>query len=375
MSNHTTPPISGSRTIEFLSRHGTPAAIVLGCLATVLLLAAIELICGVAERRIEARSCTEVYDRPGFVRYDSYLGSAPEKNVQVNVTRKCRDGREIFRARYTIDDQGRRVTPVDGSAERPLFMLMFGCSFVFGEGLNDDRTLPYFLGRGAPCYEPYNYSFPGYGPQQMLAILESGQLKSQVKQGRGMAIYGYMGEPGVGHIDRAIGSMLIHGWAKHFPYYYLDSAGSLHREKDFASGRRAQSLLYSALGHSAFVRLFGINHPLSIDEDHIRLTAKIIQKSAEDFRRLFKSDAFFVVSFPGASPAENTKLMSLLNAAGIRCLDYSAFPEFSNKGYRIQGDEHPSALWNDRLADIIVTDLGIGGTDCTGVRLDGLINP
>jgi len=375
MSNDHIPRTRGSRTIEFLSRHGTATAIVLGCLATIVLLVAIELLCRVAERRIEARSCTEVYDRPGFVRYDSYLGSAPEKNVQVNVTRKCRDGREIFRARYTIDDQGRRVTPVDGSAERPLFMLLFGCSFVFGEGLNDDETLPYFLARRAPCYTPYNYSFPGYGPQQMLAILENGGLKSQVKQGRGMAIYGYMGEPGVGHIDRAIGSMLIHGWAKHFPHYYLDSAGSLRREGDFASGRRAQSLLYSALGHSAFVRLFGINHPLWISDDHIRLTARIIQKSAEDFRRLFRSDAFYVVSFPGASKEENGKLMSLLKASGVRCLDYSALPEFSNKGYRIEGDEHPSALWNDRLADIIARDLGIGGTNCTGLGLDGLTNP
>lgn len=342
-------------------------AVAFGCLAALSLILIFEAVCRLAERNVESQRCEETYDPEDFERRDPDLGSAPQKNIRVTATRKCPDGRKIFQAQYTIDAQGRRVTPFDESADRPLFMLFFGCSFIFGEGLNDDETLPYFLAQRAPCYTPYNYAFLGYGPQQMLAILEGGRLTTQVKEQRGAAIYGYMGEPGAGHIDRAIGSMRIHGWSKHFPYYYLDETGSLHRDGDFASGRRAQSLVYSALRRSAIVRLFGINHPLWITEDHIRLAAKIIQESAKAFQRLYNSHAFYVISFPGASQVENRALMSLLTEAGIRCLDYSALPEFSQKRYRIEGDEHPSTRWNERLADIIARDIGVEGTHCTKV--------
>ena len=58
------------------------------------------------------------------------------------------------------------------------------------------------------------------------------------------------------------------------------------------------------------------------------------------------------------------KLVSKLEKAGIRCLDYSALSQFADPGYRIAGDEHPSAQWNRELASLIVRDLGLGDANC-----------
>lgn len=364
MVDRISPPEDTRRAAEFMQRHGTMVAVALGCALALILVVILEGACLLVEHNAKSRACETAYTPEDFVQYDADLGARPLKDARVIATRKCTDGSDIFQSRYTIDEHGRRVTPGDETADRPLFMLFFGCSFIFGEGVNDDQTLPYFLARDAPCYTPYNYAFIGYGPQQMLAMLERGQSALHVKQPRGIAIYGYMGEPGVGQIDRAIGSLHIHGWAKHFPYYYLDDTGALRRDRDFASGRRVRSLAYSALRRSAIVRVFGINHPLWITEDHVRLTAAVIQESAKAFRRVYNSDAFYVVSFPHATPKENRALIDLLTAAGVRCLDYSAIPEFSQPGYRIEGDEHPSARWNERLAALIARDLGIRGTNC-----------
>ena len=80
------------------------------------------------------------------------------------------DGRMIYDAIYTIGDDGFRVTPLDPTSGDKI--VFYGDSFTFGEGLNNDETLPYYVAQltGRPVK---NYGFHGYGVQQPLAILKS----------------------------------------------------------------------------------------------------------------------------------------------------------------------------------------------------------
>jgi len=48
-----------------------------------------------------------------------------------------------------------------------------GDSLTFGAGLNDNETLPYFINQKIRNISVKNFGFPGYGPQQALAIMES----------------------------------------------------------------------------------------------------------------------------------------------------------------------------------------------------------
>ncbi|MEZ5649553.1 MAG: hypothetical protein R3E87_03280 [Burkholderiaceae bacterium] len=80
-------------------------------------------------------------------------------------------GEEIYRVVYEIGADGYRRTPGD---DHPTINV-FGGSFVFGEGLNGEQTLPYALaqatGRGVK-----NYGMHGWGLHQPLALMESGEL-------------------------------------------------------------------------------------------------------------------------------------------------------------------------------------------------------
>lgn len=92
-----------------------------------------------------------------------------------------RYGKELFDAKYTFDRQGRRIVPVN--PEKPLAdLLLFGCSFTFGEGLSDEETWAWRLSQDlGPDWQVTNYSFFGYGAQQMLGMLEEKELEPEPK--------------------------------------------------------------------------------------------------------------------------------------------------------------------------------------------------
>jgi len=52
-------------------------------------------------------------------------------------------------------------------------MNVFGGSWVFGEGLNDNETLPYYLQQIFPDYKVTNFGFHGWGPHNALYLLEN----------------------------------------------------------------------------------------------------------------------------------------------------------------------------------------------------------
>ncbi len=81
----------------------------------------------------------------------------------------------IYDVVYTISDQGVRVTKGDPNGDTWLFM---GCSLMFGEGVNDDETLPaYFSAALGYRANVVNLGFHGYGPHQMLRSLETDRFR------------------------------------------------------------------------------------------------------------------------------------------------------------------------------------------------------
>ena len=81
----------------------------------------------------------------------------------------------------------------------------FGDSFTYGEGVNDDETLPYLFEKlSGGRYRAYNLAFHGYGPQQMLRVIETGLLEKMVSDQRPLIV---VYEALVQHIERAAGKL------------------------------------------------------------------------------------------------------------------------------------------------------------------------
>jgi hypothetical protein len=84
----------------------------------------------------------------------------------------------IYSADYTIDWNLLRQTL---SCESGPAIVFFGCSFTFGEGLNDADTLPQAFADSVDRKDRVlNLGFSGYGPQQFLSELRSGNFDSVI---------------------------------------------------------------------------------------------------------------------------------------------------------------------------------------------------
>src|SRR5262249_15792879 len=177
------------------------------------------------------------------------------------------------------------------------------------------ETMPFYASQFAPAYRAYNYGIPGYGTQQMLARLQSDKIDQEVNEKNGILIYVFIDH----HVKRVIGSSETIWWAASWPYYTLDASDNLVRKGSFTSGRPFLSLLYYLLSKSQIATYFHVNLPREIDDNDIKLTAKIIERSRNIFRDKFKNSDFYVLFMPGSQLVG--KFIPHFEAAGIKYLD------------------------------------------------------
>ena len=278
---------------------------------------------------------------------DRDLGYVPKKNDVRHAIKAYPNGKTIFDVTYTTDIYGRRIINQPNSLNNK-HIILFGCSFAFGEGLNDQDTFQYYIQRLMPGYFVYNYAVSGYGPQQMLAVLESKRLPQEVQSTSGIGVY-VLFEPN--SIARLIGSTEI-PWGYEFPYYTLDKNQEIMRKENFFSDKTPLTYLYSTYSDlrnkSAFLQLLNINFPLTIKEKDVFLFYKLIEKSKKLYEEQFDG-TFYVLIHPLTEYSNDVvKLICLLVDHHIPILQYPLDP--TSKEYRIVGDGHPNGKTNQLLS-------------------------
>ena len=128
-----------------------------------------------------APDSTPQQDTP-FLTYEEYvlrgdplIGYGP-RPIEGRIHARLLSGDElVYDVVYSTLPSGWRVTPQNSGAETAV--VIFGCSFTWGEGLADEETYPWKLAEllGSQ-YQVFNFGFQGYGSHHMLAHLENGIL-------------------------------------------------------------------------------------------------------------------------------------------------------------------------------------------------------
>jgi len=105
---------------------------------------------------------------------DKGLGYTPRPSALVRAHKRT-NGNVIYDTEYSFTADALRTTKSNKQSQ--CTFLFFGGSRVFGEGLPDIQALPYQFSRKLNYnYNVVNYAFHGYGPHQMLRVLETGNL-------------------------------------------------------------------------------------------------------------------------------------------------------------------------------------------------------
>ena len=147
-----------------------------------------------------------------------FVGYGPIEDSVFEVTsiRKNNDS-TIYEVTYSFEN-GQRVLPNNNDTSiNNLFIL--GCSHAFGDGLNDNQTLPFFINKHAnQKHHIYNYAFSSYGTHQALAIIEKKILTdlAAIKKENNCVIYSFIPS----HFERAAGYKI---WNVNDPFYEFEN--------------------------------------------------------------------------------------------------------------------------------------------------------
>lgn len=299
------------------------------------------------ERTIQTGS----YTNSGYFAPDALRGySAPQRAAAYTSTRRQRSGEVIYDVTYTIDRFGLRVTP-DESPGAPAPAWFFGCSVTIGEGVEDAATLPYAFAR-ATGRKTLNFGFHGYGPHQMLRMLETGFPQTVDARAPAVIVYNALSV----HIDRSAGRT---AWDKDGPRYVLADGKVMHAGRfsdrsvvmKYVDKIGTRSLVYERVLRPVLFRRQA--------EDRALLVA-IVRQAAATARERYHARFIVVLwdvyarSDPIADD-DSRVIHDELAAAGVEVVRLSTILGADDRRqFFIAGDGHPTARAFERVSGELV---------------------
>ncbi|MCL2123400.1 MAG: hypothetical protein FWH34_04845 [Desulfovibrionaceae bacterium] len=275
---------------------------------------------------------------------DPLLGYGPNPTEKMRIaSRRVKGDKVLYDVLYTRDKEGRRVTP-DRGDKADTAILLFGCSFTVGEGLNDRETFAWQLGEMlGEKFQVFNCGFHGYGSQQMLALIESGRLDALMRRYKQTYAF-YLTIPR--HEKRCVG---LESSSRHAPRYILEN-GALRRAGTLSDSKYrlfARSRVYNRIYDWVYAHetpeclQWIVSHPL---ETHTAIIAQSMHELAARYRT-----HFLAVIWP-----DYTRVEPMLRDTGVSTLSLTdAMPDYMYEKYTIKGDGHPNALAATRVAEAL----------------------
>lgn len=288
------------------------------------------------------------------VHNDTLLGYRPDSNVFISGKKIFLDT-IIYDMAYHLDAHGHRVTP-DSLAKNEKFAAFWGCSFIFGDGLNDNETIPFYFSKNTKTFQGYNFAYSGYGPNQALIKLQHDSLNDMITQTDGIGFYVFMHD----HINRTIGSMSNFIMNKgRAPCFEIEGENLIYKGL-FKDAYPRRSSIYRKMGENGFCRYFKIGHPFRLNNEHYELTGRVLEEISKEFEKKFHSNKFYIIMYPSISQKDyeaDEKIIQYLKKKKMKYLDYRKLFNPTAKGYSIPHDSHPTAFANDVLTKQIIKDL------------------
>jgi hypothetical protein len=331
--------------------------------------AVVTLVLGVAElvlwRTVDSYGWFDPIANPrfGYVSHPDYgYGPlAPSRTRSV----KLHDSGRIYDVIYTIDQHGLRVSPPERAASgRRGCVLFLGCSVTFGEGVEDDQTMPWQVGvKTDGRFAIRNLAYQGWGPHQMLSALESGHAERAARCDVTHVVYFAL----YWHALRSAGRV---PWGLHGPRYVLDEAGRAVRAGYLSSAEASGWLSRGALDRLGKSQVFTkyLAHRFDpfakpITPRDLDLLAAIVARSREEVAARFPRASFHVLFWDIDLPAEWIRDFESRVASPELTMHRAsaALPDFrvpQDPRYTLSRfDRHPSPAAHAKIADYVVREV------------------
>jgi hypothetical protein len=299
----------------------------------------------------------------GFVDHVDY-GYGPLAPSRTHVVKRV-EGKPIYDVIYTVDANGLRVSPPELDADhRKGCVLFLGCSNTFGEGVEDDETLPWQVGvKTAGRFATRNMGFQGWGPHQMLSALQSGNAERAVGCDVTQVVY-------LALYWHALRVARRSYWDHNGPRYVLDANGRAVRAGYLsdvtlrgAIPRRVLDRLKLSFIYQEYLRPRLDPYEAPIGPKDLDLFAAVVDRSREEAAARFPHASFHVLFWDiGFSSEWTSKIMTRFSRPGITIHRLSeAIPDyrmpFDSRYVLSTRDAHPSPAAYARIADYVVNEI------------------
>ena len=261
----------------------------------------------------------------------------------IHSSRKLTKNKEImYDVTYTIGSDGYRKD----TNEDVYDAYIYGGSFAFGEGLNDDETISYYLKKKYQI-NVKNLGMHGFGLHQALYNIQHG-ITSKKPQGINILLTSPW---------HSLRSSCKPNFSIGTPRYILDN-GSLKRDSVCQ-----HTLISKVLSKSNIVKFLNLKvkkHQNTITDKDIELYIEIIK----EIKKLSKANkALLVIAYIDASKKDllktswtNQTLLSKLSIVADKVIDVTLAENYESlnpKFYIHTLDKHPSSIANMHRSDLL----------------------
>ena len=252
----------------------------------------------------------------------------------------------IWDKTYTIDENSLRVTPQSDVSTRTGSVSLWGDSFIFGIGLNDDETLAYFLSQRILGRRILNFGVGASATNMMLARLKEGDWVKLLGEGPATMLH----IPLQADIGRINGFYTEIAWMGITPYFVVGPEGAVRAGtmNEYFSWRvRAYNLI------RRYFPGFHGNWPLSYSATHLRYQCALIAASASEFKsRAPENSRFILVNHPLLPLPDEVN--QCLTSLGVEVM----IPKMQVRpDHRITFDQHPTRQFNLEFAEVLAQEL------------------
>ena len=280
-------------------------------------------------------------------------------------SRLSKDGKTIYDVTYDLDEYGFRKVPRIHAGKEQEHLIITPDSFIFGEGLNAQETLPGILEEELPLFNAYNFSYMGGGVNTLLRFMDLVSLKPLVKEPKGMMIYVVIHD----HLARWAARASYMSWVNsNYPHYEIEKGMPVYKgplqDQEFYKAYKAleQAGLKNTMLHVA-----GATHPdAKWSETEMEGFLLGLKQVEQKYLSQFPDGRFYFVFHPlyGGPPEVMELLESKARAMNFQVLNPHPvfFPMLAHYGnnnfaFKIPEDGHPNRRANEFFANWLMKEL------------------
>jgi hypothetical protein len=292
---------------------------------------------------------TELFSNKLYIE-DSTLGIVHPKNVSIRHHYYLEKDDPIYNVTYKLDPFGKRETPQIINRNSSSHLLLFGGSFTFGIGVEDDQTIAAYINKLQSKYKAYNFAVGGTAIHHSIDIINKTKLKEEIVENKGIGVYIFIDD----HVNRVAGRGIWSSVFTGLAYYYLKGE-KLLKNSNFRTGRKFTTLL-----HGLLYKSFKTNISKFTSKDDLKLMCKLTIKAKKDFKKKFKNSSFYFLfhSFSNTKSQVQKDLAHCLKKNEVNILNFSRPNEFNqNEWFHV--DNHPKPKANKWIANFLIKSLNL----------------